>query len=132
MLTTYFKNLVANHLWHPGSACTVPTQYYLALSSTQPKNDGTGVKEPTSASGYARIETTGLSQAQDGEVVNEAPLRFPRIDTAQGTIAYWALYDAKTGGNLLLGGALDAAKTLDAGTTIEFAAGDLHITILGE
>ena len=133
MITTYFKNLVADNVWKTAGATSFPDKYYLAMSSTQPMEDGTGVTEPSVVSGYARTEMTGLSAAADGEVKNEVIISWPKILTDQGQVLYWALYDSQEvgGGNLLMGDALDAAKHLDAGTTVSIEANGLTLRVVG-
>lgn len=132
MVSTYFKNLVAEHIWHITGASSLPGKYYLALSSTEPVESGTGVTEPGAASGYARVEMAGLSKAAAGVVSNTAQISWPKVTTNSGTVTYWALYDAKSGGNLLMGGLLDDTKHLDKGTTVLIPAGEFSLKVLGE
>lgn len=133
MLTTYFKNLIADNVWHTqgDNASDIPAQYYLALSTTAPQEDGTGVTEPT-ATPYERKAMPAMEVAQDGTTTNAVNLVWPRFETTQSDpVAFWALYDAKTDGNLLMGGPLDAAKHLDIGTSLLFEAGSLVFNVLG-
>lgn len=133
MVTTYFKNLVADNLWRTAgdAASDLPTAYYLALSSTEPLEDGTGVTEPVGASTYARQKLASMSVAENGVTTNTAVISWARFETDQGEIGYWALFDALVGGNLLMGGALDGVKHIDAGTTIAFENGSLTLNVLG-
>lgn len=130
MVTTYFKNLVANHVWHTSAEETLPAVYYLALSATEPLEDGTGVTEPEASSGYVRIAVTNLADAVDGAVKNTNSLAWDELATDQGVASYWALFDAAAGGNLLMGNSL-SAKHLDAGTEITIKSGKLTLSILG-
>lgn len=133
MITTYFKNLIANNVWKTEGATSFPDKYYLAMSSTQPMEDGTGVTEPSSVSGYARTEMVGLSAATDGEVKNERIISWPKILTEQSQVGYWALYDSAEvgGGNLLMGDNLGSAKHLDAGTTVSIEVNGLTLRVVG-
>lgn len=130
MVTTYFRNLVADNVWHTAGTAALPTEYWLALSSTTPLADGTGVTEPDGASGYSRIKLTGLSAASNGATSNTVSLSWPKLNISAGTASYWALFDSKTGGKLLMGDALDSLKHLDAGTTIIVDAKNLTLSVL--
>lgn len=133
MVTTYFKNLIANTIWKTAGASALPEKYYLALSASEPMEDGTGVKEPSALSGYARAEMTGMSIASDGVVQNEITISWPTIMIDSGQVSHWALYDsAEIGsGNLLMGDAFEGVKHLDAGTTISIAMNGLTLRVLG-
>lgn len=131
MVTTYFKNLVADNLWHTVGATALPEQYHLALSSTEPQEDGTGVTEPSVDSGYTRVVMSGLTAAVDGAVKNGSMINWPKLNLDAGTASYWALYDAAEGGNLLMGNPLDGLKHLDAGTTISVEINGLTLNVLG-
>lgn len=133
MITTYFKNLIADNLWHTAgdAESAIPATYYVALSSTEPQEDGTGVTEPSGASNYNRQALGAMKVASDGTTSNANGIAWSRFEANQGTIGFWALYDAKTGGQMLMGGALDSEKHLDAGTTIAFEPGALVLSILG-
>lgn len=131
MVTTYFKNLVADNVWHTAGASALPTEYWLALSSTEPLEDGTGATEPRAAAGYYRIQMVNLSAAVDGAVQNASILSWPKMIEADGTVEYWMLYDAQADGNMLMGGALDGLKHLDAGTSISVEVAGLTLNVLG-
>lgn len=131
MLTEYFKNLIANNLWHTAgdASSDIPATYYLALSSSEPKTDGTGVVEPSIAS-YRRKELTSLKTAVDGLTTNAQSITFDRFETADATpVRYWALFDASSGGHLLMGGQLDHSVHIDAGTAIDFPAGAISLAV---
>lgn len=132
MVTTYFRNLVADNVWHTAGATSLPETYWLALSSTEPLEDGTGVTEPSAAAGYARTQMQGLTAAVDGAVNNGAIISWPKMATADGAVEFWALYDAQTGGNLLMGDPLDSLKHLDAGTSISVEVNGLTLNVLGD
>lgn len=130
IVTTYFKNLLANHIWHTSAETTLPTTYYLALSSTEPLEDGTGVTEPSTTSGYTRIELANLADAVNGVVTTTSSLVWDELTSSQGTVAYWALFDAATGGHLLMSEAIDE-KHLDSGTSMTIKPDKLNLSVLG-
>lgn len=129
IVTTYFKNLLANHIWHTSAETALPTTYYLALSSTEPLEDGTGVTEPSTTSSYARIALANLADAVNGIVKNISSLVWDELTSNQGTVSYWALFDASTGGNLLMSGAIDE-KHLDSGTSMTIKPEKLTLSVL--
>lgn len=57
MTTQYFLNVVAGNVYATDVATTLPTQYYIGLSTTAPTITGTNVSEPSGA-GYSRVELT--------------------------------------------------------------------------
>lgn len=132
MVSTYFKNLLSDHIWHTAATKELPTNYYVALSATQPLEDGTGVKEPKAASGYARVAMSDIGAAANGVVSNTAPISWPKVTSNEGEVGYWAIFDEPTGGNLLMGNAFESVKHLDSGTTITVDPSGLTLRVLGE
>ena len=132
MVTTYFRNLVADNVWRTAGASSLPETYWLALSSTEPLEDGTGVTEPDALCGYVRTQMHSLTAAVDGAVQNGAILSWPKTSAAGGAVTYWALFDAESGGHLLMGNPLDAEKHLDAGTSIAVEVSGLTLNVLGD
>lgn len=129
MNTTYFLNLLAGNILRTKTNPTIPTNYYLGLSKSQPTASGTGVTEPSSSYGYGRIKLENLSQPTNGVVSNTAEVMFNEATGSWGTVSHFVVYDAATGGNLLMYGALSPARTAEAGTTIAIRAGSLKLSI---
>lgn len=129
MISTYFKNMVADVVWKTVSDATLPDTYYLALSSTEPAEDGTGATEPDTSCGYARVPVTALSSAVDGVTSNSVAISWPKIITDGGIVSCWILYDAATDGNVLMSGSLGGSKHLDAGFSISILAGKLSLNV---
>ena len=130
MNTTYFRNLIANHIYHGAGDGTLPDTYYLGLSSTAPSADGTGVTEPSASGGYARVAITGVSAAADGVVTNSNALSFSESITGWGTVNYFVVYDAATGGNLLMSDAMTTPRTIEEGTIMTVKAGALELRVV--
>jgi len=107
---------------------TSPSTIYLGLftSATDDANGGTEV----SGNGYGRQPITfGAAQSPAGVIQNSLLMAFPTATPGNwGTVTHFAIYDAPTGGNRLVWGALSASKTINAGDRIEFAIGDITIT----
>lgn len=84
----------------------------------------TGANESSGGS-YARQSST-FSAASGGSTSNNANLIWSNMPA--GTLTHWGAWDASTGGNFLMGGALTASVALNAGDTFQFNSGNLTIT----
>jgi len=115
------------------SATVLPTTCYLAWSTVIPPDDGvgTGFTEPTTITGYARVEMTGLTNAVNGMVSNGAILSYTESIADQGIAKAYGVYDALTGGNLLIFNALTKSKTIEEGTTLSIKPTELKFTLEG-
>lgn len=115
MISTYLKNKMQDYLFL-GVAFTPPSNYYIALSKTQPNADGSGVTEPTGGN-YARIgiskNTTSFTASIEGVVKNKITLSSPESTAVWGNLPYYAIYDSAIGGNMLWGGALVNPRNMD-------------------
>ena len=94
---------------------------YMALSTTDPTVDGSGISEP-SGNGYARKRITtgfGLNSTSHAfgtvsyddltdtvSVSNTYEIQFPKATGSWGTITHFALYSAATGGTMVAYGTL--------------------------
>lgn len=124
------------------AAGTGPTNLYVGLLTAAPSDAGGGTE--VSGNGYARV-TVGSSMANwagtqsagstiassgtGGVTSNNGAISFPTPTGAGwGTVTHFGIYDATTAGNLLLWGALTTSKTINAGDTVSFAAGQLTVT----
>ena len=132
MNTTYFLNLVAGNVFHTDTSPGLPTKYYLGLSRTAPTASGTNVIEPSSSAGYARVELTNLSAPNGGSVTNTSNIEFPESTASWGTVTHFVVYDAQTGGNLLIYNPLAASRTVEAATVITVRADGLELRVLNE
>ena len=118
MVTTYFLNATAGHIF--GSKTTPPLQeeLFLGMSSTQPNLNGSGVTEPSSGTGYSRVKLTTLSQPVNGTVSNIGAITFPESTGSWGTMRYFVVYDAPTGGNLLMYDELLEPRSVETSTIV--------------
>ena len=131
-------NSLAGNTSNFGALASAPT-IYVALSTSAPNMDGTGVTEPSGAtvSDYARVETAAAdwaaaTDADPSVLANAQAIEFPQLTTASedwGTVTHFALYDAATNGNLLGYGALGTPKNPTEGDTPSFSVGDLEIRL---
>lgn len=116
---------------------------YLALSTTKPEKDGTNVTEPN-GNGYERAvlgganETKYMSSATYNSATNKVTIKnireihFPEATGDWGTIQYFAIYSAKTGGTMYYSGELTTSATPSAGTILLIKVGELELTLSAE
>lgn len=105
----------------------VPTNIYLALFVGDPLDTGAGGAEVSGGS-YARVVCDTWDPAAARATENTGAITFAEATGAWGTVDYWGIYDALTGGNFLAHGALAASKIIGSGDNAQFAAGDIDIT----
>lgn len=114
-------------------AYSPPANRYIALFTTLPQDDGTGgVEVVTVGTNYARVLEAGVPPWKSdgpGERSNNATLTFPQASAAWGTILGFGLYDASTGGNLLMFGSLATPKSINNGDQPSFAVGALQVSL---
>lgn len=129
MNTTYFLNLVSGNLFGTQKTPTVPSKYYIGLSSTTPNLDGTGVNEPSTDAGYLRKELNSLSTPTDGTVTNELAINFDESTADWGTITHYVIYDSDAidSGNLLMFGELSTPRRVETATIMTIKEGYLKL-----
>lgn len=130
MNTTYFLNLVSGNVFGSKKTSALPEKYYLGLSSAAPALDGSGVVEPGEGAGYARVELTSLSAPVNGVVTNNAAIDFAESTSEWGTMTHFVVYDALTGGNLLMYGELSASRRVEAATIMTIKLGSLNLSVV--
>ena len=130
--TYYSENLILDQLYGATSiVATIPSTWYIALSTSTPNEGGTGVTEP-SGGAYARIgvlnNKTNFGTAATGALTNDVAITFVESTATWGTITHVCFYDALTSGNLWFWEALGSARAVAANTTVYFAIGSLTIS----
>lgn len=130
MNTTYFLNLVSGNVFGSKKSPAIPEKYYLGLSSTAPSLDGSGVTEPDSGTGYARVELTSLSAPINGGVTNGGAIDFAESTAEWGTMTHYVIYDALSEGNLLMYGELSASRKVEADTIMTIKLGSLNLSVV--
>jgi hypothetical protein len=129
--SNYLENEILDHIFGCTSRnYTSPTNIFVALSTSDPGEAGSGIAEPAGGS-YARASTDGAdwNTAGSGSVTNAADIAFATATLSWGTITHFALFDLVTGGNMLAYGSLSLSKAVGAGDTAKFVTGDLAITL---
>ncbi len=126
-MSDYLENKLLDHILST-TAFSAPSAVYLGLSIASMGENAGGTE--LSGNGYARVGPVAFDAASGGTTDNTAVLDFPANSgsTNWGAVAYWSLWDAATGGNMLLHGAFTSAKTIEVNDVLRVAAGDLDIT----
>lgn len=135
MNTTRFKNLIMGNLFGTDKTVSIPTKYYIGLSSTAPNMDGTGVTEPSASStGYSRVELTTLSSPANGVITNTDAIQFPESQSdwfgAGSPATHYVIYDSKTGGNLLMYNELTKTRIIESNTVTTINASSLSLKLI--
>jgi hypothetical protein len=124
-LSDYSEKLILDWLMTTGSA-TRPTAWNVALY-TSPSSDSGGGTE-VSGFNYSRKSVTfAAAGSPGGTTSNTNTVTFTASGGSWGTITHVGILDSS--GNLLWHGALTASKTVNDGDTLQFAIGDMDLTI---
>lgn len=128
MTTSYFANCVIGNVFRTKTSPSLPEEYYIGLSTTAPSVDGSGVSEPSDAA-YSRVRLSSLTVPTDGVIRNEEAISFPDSVEDWGTITHFVIYDAVTGGNLLIYNTVDKPRLIQADSQITFKAKGLSLAL---
>lgn len=109
-----------------GSAYTQPS-LYIALSTADPGEAGTGLAEPT-GNAYARVAFSDWSRT-DNTVSNASNVTFPEATGSWGTITHFAVVDAATSGNVLMSSTVSPSQSVISGNTMLFKTGNLTVSL---
>jgi len=134
--SNYLEENLLNLLFN-GDAFSSPSTY-VSLHTADPTDAGTGTE--VSGGSYARklVNANGGASPAWNNAAVDAPgyvvdnanaITFATATASWGTVTHFAIWDALSGGNLLMHGALDTAKTVGTGDTFQFPAGDLNLRV---
>lgn len=114
-----------------GLAYASPASLWLALS-TSTITDAGAITEPSGGS-YARAPIVGSPRftvtSGPGTAVLAQDAEFPEATAGWGTIVDAAVFDASSGGNMLLYGTLTTPRVVVAGEIPRFAASSVTFTL---
>lgn len=123
-MSDHLENEILDHILGTGSY-TMPTTVYVGLSTASFNDDNSGTE--LTGNGYSRQSVT-FSAASGGTTSNSAAVEFSAATGSWGVVSHFGLFDASTGGNLLIHGAFTASKTIATGDILKIASGDLDVT----
>lgn len=124
-LSDYAENKLLDHLLGKASF-TMPASVRVALFTAAPSDAGGGT-EVTGGS-YAR-QAIIVNTSSGGATNPNADVVFPVATASWGTITHVGIFDAASGGNLLMHGALTASKAIASGDQLIFPAADLDFAL---
>lgn len=123
-MSNYLENKFLDHILGT-TAYTMPTTVYVGLATASFGEDNSGTE--LSGSGYARQSAT-FNSAASGTTDNSAAIEFPAATASWGDVSHFGIFDASTGGNLLIHGSFSSTKTISQGDILKINAGDLDIS----
>jgi len=122
-ISDYLENELLDHVFN--ASYTPPATVYLALSTSDPTDDASGLSEP-SGNGYARKAIT-FGAAASRTITQSTDVTFDQATGSWGTISHWALMDAETSGNMMAHGAFAESKQVVDGNTPYVSSGEVYI-----
>lgn|SRR5262245_4818123 len=137
----YLENFIVDHLFR-ARTWPKPAALWLALFTGAPTDAGGGTE--VVGGGYLRINvspsdtvwtatqggTSGNSTGTTGRTTNASLIAFATPSANWGTVTHFGLFDAPSGGNLLVWDALASSVTIIVGgPAASFPAGTLAITV---
>lgn len=120
----YLEDATLNYVFRNVGAPT-SANVYLALYTVAPTDAGGGTE--VSGAGYARQAVT-FGASSGGVIANTAPVSITASGGNFGDVVAIGVFDAASGGNMLAWASITSA-TINDGDTINFANGDIDITL---
>ena len=99
---------------------------YAALYTSAPTDAGGGTE--VTGNNYGRIPVP-ISAPSGGASSNPSDAAYNTATAGWGTINTYGLFDAQTGGNLIMWTPLTTDKAVNSGDTAKFNAGDIDISV---
>lgn len=124
--SNYLETKVLNHVFG-ATAYTAPTTLYLALFTAVTDGEAGTVTE-VSGGGYAR-QTVAFTATTGNTISNSSAIEFPTATANYGTVTHVGVYDASSGGNLMVYASLTTSKAIDSGDVFRVPTADLDITL---
>ena len=123
-MSDFLELEVLDHVLGTG-AYTMPTTVRIGLSTGSFNDDNSGTE--LSGSGYARQAIT-FAAASSGSAATNGTVTCPTATGSWGSVSHYGIFDAASGGNLLVHGAFASAKTIGTGDVFRINSGDLTVT----
>lgn len=132
-MTDYLEKKLLDHALGK-AAFTMPTGVFLALCTANPTETGstTGEVSTSGGSAYARQPITATMSATDattGTSSNAGAITFAVAGADWGNIAYFAIMDAASGGNMLFFGTTQTIRQILQGDQYVVSAGQLAVIL---
>ena len=131
-MSDYLEGELVKHLFRTGSF-TKPSALYVGLFTVAPTDSSAGTE--VSGGSYARapLDPSDANwtapSAGDGKTGNGVQVSYAAPTGNWGTVVAFGIFDAASGGNLLLHGAISPTRTVLSGDPApKFPVGALQIT----
>lgn len=126
--TSYARQKIVDDL--TGVASYSPPPLYLSAHTADPGEAGSHAHEIV-GNGYARIALAGLMSVADssGISVNTSVITFGPATGDWGTITYFGIEDAPSGGNMLCPGVPAMPRTITSGQPLQIPVGQLRLRL---
>lgn len=127
-----YENKVMDHIFSKSTPLTPMLPISVGLCTANPTDSGTSINchEVSNYGGYARVVTIegNWSVSSGGVIVNSNTIAFPEAEGYWGQVTHFALFSSQLYGigDLIMYGALTAPRTITAGYTARFDAGQLE------
>jgi hypothetical protein len=142
LIDWFFRGQAIGITGASAAAGTGPTSLYIGLLTAAPSDAGGGTEVTggsyaratvaSSLANWAGTQSAGSTVASSGtggQTSNNGAIAFPAPTANWGLITHFGIYDASSGGNLLIWGALAVSKTVNNGDAApQFNAAALTIT----
>lgn len=104
---------------------------YMGLFTAAPTDSSAGVTfTEISGAGYARANlSVPMANAENRAITNAEIIYFPEAEANWGTATHFGIFDAKTGGEPIIYGALDAPVTVPVNYVPLFRVGQFNLTL---
>ena len=122
--SNYLETEILDHVFG-GNAYTAPATLYVGLYTSAPSDAGGGTE--LSGDGYARQTATFTVTGDTAS--NGAAIEYATATASWGTVTHIGVFDAVSGGNLLVYGTLTTSKLVDSGDVFRIPTGDLDISL---
>ena len=126
-----FSNYLANATINAttrGVPYAPPVKVWVALYTTDPTKDDTGLEVSGSGGTYSREELK-LSMPFDGVSNNDNLMQWNTATTEWGLITHITIHDSETGGKMLYFTPLEVPKNIEIGDQFQITVGNLKLTL---
>lgn len=122
-MSDYLENALINHVFR-NTAMPAPVTVYIALFTSNPTDAAIGTEVTGGA--YAR-QTIAFGSPTNGSTNNSAQVSFPVATASWGLVTHAAVFDAGSGGNMLVHGPLAGSKQIDIDDQFVFRVGNFVV-----
>lgn len=124
------KNQVVNHLFGGVLSCDRPTQWWLAIYSTEPTGE-LNSSQPTAITSLVRLlspDSSPIWTINSNEASNTHTVEFLPVPASEAwSVSHFAIFDNNLNGRPLYHGSFKTVKTIQEGDTLIIQSGKIVI-----